>query len=61
MLTSNRHIPIGHLSLFGMAVLLAITILLLGSIPRQAAGTSADTFTNYLPLILNRWPISRAW
>jgi hypothetical protein len=31
--------------------LLAITILLLGSVPRQAAGTSADTSTNYLPVV----------
>ena len=51
MLTSNRHIPIRHLSLFGLAVLLAFVFLTLGSIPRQAAGTAADTFTNYLPLV----------
>jgi hypothetical protein len=38
-------------NLFSGAVLLACTLLLLWDMPRQAAGTPADTFTTHLPLV----------
>jgi hypothetical protein len=45
--------PRGVVDLWGLARtgLLAFVMLLLWSIPHQAAGTSADTFTNYLPVV----------
>ena len=43
--------PHKYMQLLARAALLAFVILALWSIPHQAAGTPADTFTNYLPLI----------
>jgi hypothetical protein len=49
-LHKNLRRPVGSWGL-ARAGLLAFVILLVWSIPHQAAGTSADTFTNYLPMV----------